>query len=299
MRKNENTAHVPSSVRAVRQKARVLHLSKETGFHALVILFGLFMMYPLLWMLVSSFKEPTQIFRSGFWPTKWIWDSYVTGWAGISGYPFSLFLRNSFILVGAVIAGNLISCSLTAYAFAKLQFPLRGFWFALMLGTLMLPMHVKIIPQYILFKQLSWTNTYLPLIVPSFFATQGFFVFMMTQYMRGLPREMDEAATVDGCGFFRHYATIILPLSIPVLITTSIFTFIWTWNDFFSQMLYLSQLNTFTVALALRMFVDGMGQSFWGALFAMSVVSLIPLFVMFIGFQNYLVEGITAGSIKG
>jgi multiple sugar transport system permease protein len=150
-----------------------------------------------------------------------------------------------------------------------------------------------------MFNKLGWIDTYYPLIVPSFFATQGFFVFMMTQFMRGLPRELDEAATVDGCGPLRLFLTIIVPLSTPSIVTTAIFSFIWTWNDFFSQMLYINRLNMATVALALRMYVDASGHSSWGALFAMSTLSLIPLFVMFIAFQGYIMEGVTQGRIKG
>lgn len=272
---------------------------KEAAFHILVITFAVLMLYPLLWMLSSSFKQPDEIFKGiSFLPQTWTFANYIQGWAGISGYTFARFFGNSFLLVTAAIIGNVVSCSLTAYAFAKLQFRFRSFWFAIMLGTLMLPMHVRLIPQYIVYNRFGWINTYIPLILPKYLATDGFFIFMMTQYMRGLPKELDEAATVDGCGFFRHYLTIIMPLSVPVVITTSIFTFIWIWNDFFSQMIYLSKLQSYTVALALRMYVDAMGNSYWGALFAMSVLSLAPLFAMFIGFQTYLVEGITAGSLK-
>lgn len=275
-------------------------LLREARFHVPVILFCFIMIYPLLWMLASSFKEGTEIFQSAsFLPTKWTFESYVYGWRGISGYSFAVFLKNSFLLVLIVMVGNVLSCSMTAYAFAKLTFPLRSFFFAIMMGTLMLPMHVRLIPQYIIFNQLGWINTYLPLTVAKFFGVEGFFVFMMTQYMRGLPRELDEASRIDGCGFFQHYVRIIMPLCVPSIITTCIFSFIWTWNDFFAQMIYLSRINTYTVALALRQYVDAMGNSYWGALFAMSVVSLVPLMVMFIGLQKYLIDGVTAGSIKG
>ena len=195
--------------------------------------------------------------------------------------------------------GNVASCSATAYAFSKLNFPLRNMWFAMMMGAMMLPLHVRLIPQYIVYNSIGWVNTFFPMTVPKFLATEGFFVFMMTQYMRGLPREIDEAARIDGCGYLSHYLRIVMPLSVPTIITTCIFTFIWTWNDFFTQMIYLSNITKFTVSIALRQYVDAMGESYWGAMFAMSIVSLIPLFVMFIGFQKYLIEGVTAGSVKG
>jgi len=269
-------------------------------FHFLVIAFGLIMIYPLVWMLMSSFKPGREIFQSGsLLPINWTLDNYIYGFKGISGYSFWVFLRNSMVLVVFVIVSNIFSCSVTAYAFSKLRFPLRGVWFSIMLGTMMLPMHVRLIPQYIVYNNLGWVNTYLLLIIPKVLATEGFFVFLMTQYMRGLPKDLDEAATIDGCNFYQHFGRVIFPLSVPVIITTSIFSFIWTWNDFFSQMIYLSEIKTFTATLALRQYVDSMGESYWGAMFAMSIISLIPLFVMFIGFQRYLVEGITAGSLKG
>ncbi len=278
---------------------RRFHL-RDLVFHVLVIALAIVMVYPLLWMLTSSFKPGTEIFKTAsFLPETWTLDNYSQGWQGISGYSFWVFLSNSLFVVAMVMLGNVFSCSLTAFAFAKIRFPLSGFWFAIMLGTLMLPFHARLIPQYVIFNSLGWVNTYIPLILPKFFATEGFFVFMMTQYMRGLPKEMDEASRIDGCGYFMHYWRIILPLTVPSIITTCIFSFIWTWNDFFSQMIYLSKIETYTVALALRQYVDAMGNSYWGALFAMSIVSLIPLLVIFIGFQRFLMDGVTMGSIKG
>lgn len=269
-------------------------------YHTVIIGFALVMLYPLLWMISASFKDSVEIFQGvNFWPKEFRFDNYALGWKGLSGVSFGTFFLNSFFLVVFAIVGNVISCLLTANAFAKLNFPLKKFWFALMLGTLMLPMHVKLIPQYVMYNSLGWINTYLPLIIPKFLATEGFFVFLMTQFMRGLPKEIDEAAIVDGCGQWQKFLKITVPLSIPAIVTTAIFSFIWTWNDFFSQMLYLTEIKKFTVALALRQFVDATGNSSWGGLFAMSTLSLIPLFLMFVFFQNYLIEGVTAGSVKG
>ncbi|MDR1643758.1 MAG: carbohydrate ABC transporter permease [Clostridiales bacterium] len=275
-------------------------LMRNAFYHLAIILVGLFMLYPLAWMVSSSFKEAPAIFQSvKFFPDPAILTNYINGWKGLSGIGFSTFFRNSLTIVLFIIVGNIASCLLAAFAFARLKFKAQAFWFSMMLGTMMLPGHVRLIPQYIIFNKLGWINTYFPLIVPSFFATQGFFIFLMTQFMRGLPRELDEAATVDGCGPFRLFTQILVPLSTPAIVTTSIFSFIWTWNDFFSQMLYINDLRKATVALALRMYVDASGSSSWGALFAMSTLSLLPLFIMFIVFQRYLIEGITAGGIKG
>lgn len=272
----------------------------EFIYHAFLILFGVIMLYPLIWMFFSALKPNVEIFKNiSLIPQTWTFENYISGWQGISGVTYGRFFANSFLIVFFAVIGNLLSCSLAAYAFSKLQFPLKNIWFMLMLGTLMLPIHVKLIPQYIMYNQFGWVNTYLPLIVPKFLATDGFFVFLMTQFMRALPKEIDEAAIMDGCNEFSMYAKIIMPLSVPTLVTTSIFTFLWTWNDFFSQMIYINDVKKFTISIALRQFVDAMGHSSWGGLFAMSTLSLVPLFLMFVIFQNYLVEGITAGSVKG
>jgi multiple sugar transport system permease protein len=272
---------------------------RSFAFHAFIIFFGLFMIYPLLWMLSASFKVPTDVFSGSFWPKEPTLGNYINGWKGVSGYVFGKFFYNSMFIALMCIVGNIISCSMAAYAFAKLKFKLNKILFSIVLLTLMLPFHVKLIPQYVIYMRLGWVNTYLPLIVPRFFAVEGFFVFLLVQFMRTISNELLEAPRIDGCNTFDIYLRFMMPLSVPGLVTVAIFTFIWTWNDFFSQMIYLSTPAKFTVSLALRMFIDSTGQSSWGSLFAMSCLSLIPLFVIFIMFQKYLIEGITSGSLKG
>jgi multiple sugar transport system permease protein len=273
---------------------------KGLSFHILVIFFGLFMIYPLLWMLSASFKVQTEIFSGlNFFPKEPTLGNYINGWKGVSGYSFGKFFYNSMFIALLCIVGNIISCSMAAFAFSKLKFKLNKFLFSIVLLTLMLPFHVKLIPQYVIYMRLGWVNTYLPFIVPRFFAVEGFFVFLLVQFMRTISNELLEAPRIDGCNTFDIYLRFRLPLSVPGLVTVAIFTFIWTWNDFFSQMIYLSTPAKFTVSLALRMFIDATGQSSWGSLFAMSCLSLIPLFVIFIVFQKYLIEGITSGSLKG
>jgi len=267
--------------------------------HVLIIAVGLIMLYPLLWMVSSSFKEGTEIFKgSSFFPSRFILDNYIQGWSGLSGVTFGKFFLNTFFIVGVGIVGTVLSCSMAAYAFARLNFAFKNVLFAIMLVTLMLPFHVTLIPQYIIFNKLEWVNTYWPLILPKFFG-EGFFIFLMVQFIRSIPGELDQAAKIDGCGPIRIYWTLIMPLALPAIVTTMIFSFIWTWNDFFGQLLYISDINMYTVSLGLRMFVDAMGNTSWGAMFAMSTISLIPLFVIFIFFQKYLIEGIAAGGLKG
>ncbi|MFL5194390.1 MAG: carbohydrate ABC transporter permease, partial [Microvirga sp.] len=175
----------------------------------------------------------------------------------------------------------------------------RNFWFAIMLGTLMIPYHVTLIPQYVLFLNLGWVNTILPLVVPKFLASDAFFIFLMVQFFRGIPRELDEAAMMDGCSAWRIYWKIMLPLSLPVLATAAIFSFIWTWDDFFGPLIYLNDASQYTVQLGLRTFVDSTGKSDWSALFAMSVVALIPVLLFFAVFQRLLIEGIATTGLKG
>jgi len=260
--------------------------------HAGLILLGFVMLYPVLWMVVSSLRPGDEIFRSpGLVLDSLHTENYAEGWNALSP-SFGQYLVNSTILVLGCIIGNLVSCSMAAYAFARLEFTGKRWWFGIMLGTIMLPIHVIIVPQYVLFSQLDWVNTFLPLIVPKILATDAFFVFLMVQFIRGLPRELDEAARIDGCGHPRIFAQIILPLMKPALATTTIFTFIWTWNDFFAQLIYLTDPEMYTVPVALRSFVDSTVATSWGSQFAMSVVSLLPIFFAFLIGQRYLVKGI-------
>jgi multiple sugar transport system permease protein len=256
-------------------------------------------LYPLLWMLGSSFKSQTEISRNiNVWPEHFTPGNYRTGWTSL-GTAFGWFFLNSVVLAGLNVVGNAISCLLAAYAFARLRFPLRRIWFAIMIGTLLLPAHVLIIPQYVQFRTFGWVGTIAPLVVPHYLATDAFFIFLMVQFMRGIPRELDEAARIDGCGPYQVFLRIVMPLSRPALVTTAIFTFIWTWNEFFRQLVYLGDEKAWTVPVALRQFVDSTGQSDVGAMFAMSVLSLLPVFVFFLAFQKLLVEGINTTGIKG
>ncbi|WP_309083335.1 carbohydrate ABC transporter permease [Chelativorans sp.] len=266
--------------------------------HAALIAAAILMLYPLLWMLSASLRPESEIFGStSLWPSSISFDSFIDGWYALS-LPFGRFFTNSFVIAILSVIGNVLSCSLAAFAFARLEFWGKRFWFALMLGTLMLPYHVVLIPQYVLFLKLDWVNTFLPLVVPKFLAHDAFFIFLMVQFFRGIPRELDEAAMMDGCSPWRIYWKIMLPLSLPVLTTAAIFSFIWTWDDFFGPLIYLNDIRNYTVQLGLRSFVDSTGDSDWGGLFAMSLLSLVPVFVFFLAFQRLLIEGIATTGMK-
>lgn len=267
----------------------------------LVLLCGVcIMIYPLLWLISASFKPEDTIFSSpGLSSPQWTLGNYSDGWNALD-YPFIQFFVNSLVICLGAIVGNILSCSLAAYAFARLRFKWKPFWFALMLGAILLPSHVLIVPQYILFKQLNWIGTLLPLVAPKFFATDAFFIFLMIQFMRSIPTELDDAARIDGCNHLGFYWRVILPLSLPALVTTAIFTFIWTWSDFFSQLIYLnSDESIYSIAVALSHFIDSTSSSAYGQLFAMSVLSLIPIFGFFLIFQRLLIQGTSTTGLKG
>ncbi len=266
--------------------------------HVVLIAVALVMIYPLLWMIASSLKPQNEIFSNlSLWPSEFKWENYQVGWRGI-GVSFGRFFTNSLIIALLASVGNVLSCSMAAYAFARLRFPLKRLWFSLMLVSIMLPFHVLIVPQYSLFRAFGWLNTFLPLTVPSFLATESFFVFLIVQFMRGLPRDLDQAAMLDGAGPFRIYWDIILPLTRPALVTTAIFSFIWSWNDFLSPLIYLNSVENYTVALGLRLFLDSTNASSWGPMFAMASLALAPIFVFFLLFQRLIVEGIATTGIK-
>ena len=260
--------------------------------HVLMIAASLIMIYPLLWLIASSFRPNDLIFRTpGIWVTDLYAENYTDGWFALSN-PFSVYIINSAIVVIGAIAGNLFACTLAAYAFARLKFRLKTLWFSIMLMTIMLPIHVVVVPQYIIFNQLGWINTFIPLILPKFLATEAFFVFLMVQFIRGIPRELDEAARIDGCGHWRIFSRVMIPLMGPAIATTAIFTFIWTWSEFFISLIYLTTPDKYTVPLALRSFLDATDGSNWGAMFAMSIVTLVPIFLAFLFGQRFLVKGI-------
>jgi multiple sugar transport system permease protein len=266
--------------------------------YGILVVGALVMLYPLVWMVMSSFKPDTEIFTQPSAPPKSLdLTNYIEGWFATNP-DFGRYYINSFLVCLGAVVGNVFACSLTAFAFARLKFPLKRVLFGIMMMTLMLPHHAILIPQYILFVKLDWVNTYLPLIVPKFLATDAFFIFLMVQFIRRIPRELDEAAIIDGCGSFRVFTNIVFPLLTPAIVTTIIFTFIWTYNDFFSQLIYLTSPQSLTVPVGLRSLVGNSG-GVYGQLLAMSVLSLVPTFVVFLVFQKRLVEGISTSGLKG
>ena len=274
---------------------------RHTLTHLFIIALGLLMIYPIVWMIISSFKPNNMIFSDpGLIPKAVTIENYISGWKGYAGVSFGRFFVNSFLMCAGAVVGNLIACTMAAYAFARLKFKGRNFWFGVMMVTLMLPAHVTIVPRYILFNTFGWVGSFLPIIVPKFLATDAFFVFLLVQFIRSLPKELDEAAIIDGCGKFGVFFRIIVPLATPALVTVALFTFLWTWDDFYNHLLYLTRPPIFSVSRALRTFVGDAGAvSNWGGALAMSTLSMVPLFILFFSLQKYFVEGITTTGLKG
>ncbi len=267
--------------------------------HGFLIVGALVMIYPLLWLASSSLKPANLIFSDlSLWPARIRLQNYIDGWRG-AALPFSTFFLNSFIVSGIAVVGNVLACSMVAYAFARLDFIFKRTLFALMLLTIMLPLHATLIPQYALFYNLGWVNTFLPITVPKFLAVDSFFIFLMVQFIRGIPRELDEAAVIDGAGPIRIYWSVILPLLTPALVTTAVFSFIWTYEDFLAPLVYLTSMDLYTVPQGLSLLISSKGASSWGPLLAMSLLSLVPLFIVFFVFQRRLIEGIATSGLKG
>jgi multiple sugar transport system permease protein len=257
-------------------------------------------LYPVAWVIGGSLKPSGDIVGSlDLFPTEPIADNYRRLTEGIADIPISTFFVNSTLLAVGSVVGVLLSCSLAAYAFAKVRFPGRNLMFALMIGTLLLPYHVILIPQYVLFQKMELINTYVPLLLGKYLATDAFFVFLMLQFMRNLPKELDEAARLDGCGHLRIYWSIVLPLCRPALITSAIFTFINAWNDFMGPLIYLNEPEKYTVSLGLKMFIDQDAVADYGGMIAMSLVALLPVLAFFLAFQRYLIDGMATSGLKG
>lgn len=261
--------------------------------------FGVLFIYPLIWMFFASVKPNEEIFATlRLWPSEFVWESYVRGWLGVGRNNFGHFFANTFILVVPVVLLTAVSSLFVAYGFARFHFPLKGPLFALMISTLMLPDAVIIIPRYILFREFGWLNTYLPFYMPALLAVNAFFVFLLVQFIRGIPRDLDEAAVMDGCNSFSVLTRVLLPLTMPAVISVCIFQFIWTWNEFFNALIYINSVSKYPVSLGLRMTLDNEGLVKWNEIMAMSVVSIVPLVAVFFAAQRHFVEGIATTGLK-
>lgn len=266
--------------------------------HAVTIAILVIMLYPIIWMVDASFRPNALIGGNVPFTGPFTLQNYIDGLTPTSTLNFGLYFVNSFAIAALCVLGNLIACTLTGFAFARLEFPFKRVLFALVMGTLLLPYQVTLVPQYIIFNKIGWLNTFLPLVAPKFLAVDAFFIFLLVQFIRGLPRDLDEAARLDGCGNWGIFRRVILPLLGPAIATTAMFTFINAWNDFLGPTLYLSDPSKYTVPQGLAMFVDSTGQSSYGSLLAMATLSIAPLIGFFLAAQRLLTQGIATTGIK-
>jgi multiple sugar transport system permease protein len=278
---------------------RTRRIVKDVIYHIFVIAFGLVMIYPVVWMILSSFKVKSEILGANatFWPKQWILSNYPDGWYGAGNLTFGTYFKNSIIVSVFGMIGTVISSAMVAYALGRVNFKGRKFWFTAMIMTMLLPGQVLMIPQYIIWNSVGAVGTFIPLLLPRFLGWP-FFIYMMMQFVRGLPKELDEAAMIDGCNKYTIFTRIIVPLMGPSIITTVVISFYWIWDDYMGPLLYLTKPELKTVSLAIKGFADSQGTNF-GPMFAMSTLSLIPVFLLFLFFNRYLMDGVTAGSVKG
>ena len=280
---------------------RVKKRISRIAYHTVVLAVGFVMIYPLLWMVMSSFKESSTIFHTAgqLLPTQPTLENYANGWKGFSHTTFATFFKNSIFISVVATLGTVASSALVAYGFARFKFRGKSILFAAMLLSMMLPAQVLMIPQYLWYQKLGWVGSYMPLTVPYFFAIQGFFVYLISNFISGIPTELDEAAKIDGCSYAGIFTRIMLPLIKPALVTACIFSFMWRWDDFLSALLYVSKSSMYPVSLALKLFCDPGSSSDYGAMFAMATLSILPSILIFLFFQKYLVEGISTSGLKG
>ena len=276
------------------------HKIEAVLYHLFVCLFGLLMIYPVLWMISGSLKNNTEILNGGMnlIPPAWRVENFANGWKGFGGISFATFFSNSFFVAAVSTLATVLSSACVAYAFSRVKYKGRNIWFTAMICTMMIPTQIILVPQYIIYNKLGFVGTYLPLILPHFFG-QAFFIYQMMQFGSGIPRDLDEAAIIDGCSKYTIFTKIFLPLLKPSIVTTIIIQFYWKWDDFMSPMIYLSKPKMYTASAAIKNFADSTSTTDYGAMFAMSTLSLIPVFLIFLFFNRYLVEGISTSGIKG
>lgn len=268
--------------------------------YAVLIFVGIFMVYPLIWMVGASFKTNSEIFSSvGFIPAAPTLSGYKKGFAGYEGMTLLHFMGNTYKFVLPKVVVTVISATITAYGFARFEFTGKKFSFAVLLSTLFLPQVVLNVPQYILFNQLGWLDSYLPLVMPSVLAGDTYFVYMLIQFLRGIPKELEDAAKIDGCNVVQSLWYVIVPMLKPSIVSCALFQFMWSSNDFMGPLIYINTVAKYSVSIFLRMSMD-MDTGFeWNRVLAMSLLAIIPSLVVFFLAQSSFVDGIAAGGIKG
>lgn len=296
----ENTAAIPESVSLPLQRSRHINVGVilwRVLLYVVVLWGAVIFAIPFYWMIRTAVMPPYQV---NLFPPEWIPDSinFVNFRSPFVGpFPFARWFGNSAIVSVLSSVGVVLSASFVGFGFARLRFPFRNLLFIVVLSTMMLPEHIKLIPTYLLFVKLGWINTVLPLIVPNWFAPP-FHVFLMRQFFMTIPQEMDDAAKIDGCGWLGIYGRIHIPLSLPVMGVSAIYQFTFTWNDFLHPLVYLQQVDKYTVALGLRLF-EGYMRSNIQDMMASALIAVMPTIIIFFIAQRYFIQGIVMTGVKG
>jgi len=264
--------------------------------HGTLIVLGAAYLFPLLWMLSTALKTEGQLYSYSMEliPAPVRWSNFPES---LQEIPFFRYLANSLIISGLTIIGTLISCSMAAYALARIPFRGRNAVFAVILATMMMPYQATMLPLYLVYARLGWVGSFLPLVVPAFFGN-AFFIFLLRQFFRGIPADLSDSGRVDGCSEFGIFFHLVLPLAKPALAVVVLFTFLWTWNDFIGPLLYLTEEKDYTIALGLQQFVSAYG-SRWGLLMACTTVVTLPIIALFFLTQRTFVQGIALTGLKG
>lgn len=268
--------------------------------YTVLVIVGVMMFYPMLWMVGASLKaDNNEIYSTiSFIPKHPSFQAYIDGWTA-TGFDFSKFMLNTYIIVLPKVAGAVISTVITAYGFSRFQFIGKNLLFAVLMSTLFLPQVVLNIPQFLMFTDLGWVDSYKPLVVPAFFANEPYFVFMLVQFMRSVSKEMEEAAEIDGCNSFQRLIYIVVPMVKPSIVSIALFQFMWGSNDFQGPLIYINTVTKYPASLGLRLIADSESGFEWNKILALSVISIIPTLIVFFLAQDQFIDGIAAGGVKG
>ncbi len=274
---------------------------KKTALYLFLTMGAVVMLYPLLWLVGASFKSNNEIFSSPwFVPESFDLSVYARAWQTVTGHTMGHYFLNTFAVIIPKTLFAIISSVLTAYGFSRFDFPFKRLFYAILMGTMFMPAIVTVMPMYLMWSKLGMLDTYIPLTVPALFAAEGSFVFMLTKFFSGVPKEFDEAARIDGCNSLSILIHILVPCVRPVIVSISVFTFLWTMNDFLTPLIIISSVEKYPLSLILRLSADSTGNGYEQCkILAMSVIGLIPSIAVFGIAQKKFISGITAGGLSG
>lgn len=268
--------------------------------YAIIFIIGVILLYPIVWMFFATFKTNEEIFGSiKLLPENYSFQYYIEGWKGSGKVSYTQFFINTFLLVLPTTFLTVLSAALVAYGFARFNFPFKKVLFVLLIAMMMLPNAVVIIPRYTLYNQFRWVDSYIPFYAPALLCCNSFFPYMLIQFLRGIPKDLDESAYIDGCGTLKTFTHILLPLMKPALFSAGLFQFLWTYNDYFNSLIFINSVKKYPISLALRMSLDAESVVQWGKVMAMATVAVIPVVLLFFAAQRYFVEGIATSGLKG